>query len=150
VPEELVNSASPKLTLRFRGAGSTSLTQPFPSRLGLSLRFPARFYSPPSVSVLSMNCEHHNGFSVSFNELICTACSPNCACGKAVNNSNQPVNSSYFHFTPVNYSPFFASKNVGGEQVLLDTFQKNSRLSRSTGRLTIAQRFIAGLSTAIY
>jgi hypothetical protein len=45
-----VNSASPKLALRFRGAGSTSLTQPFPSRLGLSLRFPARFYSPPSVS----------------------------------------------------------------------------------------------------
>jgi hypothetical protein len=125
VPEELVNSASPKLALRFRGAGSTSLTQPFPSRLGLSLRFPARFYSPPSVSVLSMNCEQHNVFPDSYNELICTACSPNRACEKTVNNSNQPVKSSDFHFAPVNYSPRFASKKVGGEQVLLVTFQKD-------------------------
>jgi hypothetical protein len=124
VPEELVNSASPKLALRFRGAGSTSLTQPFPSRLGLSLRFPARFYSPPSVSVLSMNCEQHNGFLVSYNELICTACSPNRACEKSVNNSNQPVKSSDSHFAPVNYSPLFRGNKVCGEQVLLVTFQK--------------------------
>ena len=121
-----MNSASPKLSLRFRGAGSTSLTRPFPSRLGLSMRFPARFYSPPSVSVLSMNCGHHNGFPVSFNELICTVYSPNRACGKAVNNSNQPVKSDDSQFVPINYSPLFASKKVGGEQVLLFAFWKNS------------------------
>jgi len=73
-----------------------------------------------------MNCEYHNGFSVSFNELICTACSPNCACGKPVNNSNQTVKSSYFHFTPGNYSPLFRVKKVGGEQVSLVQFWKIS------------------------
>jgi hypothetical protein len=36
-PEELVNPASAKLLAKFlRGAASTSLTLPFPSRLGLS------------------------------------------------------------------------------------------------------------------
>jgi len=57
--EELVNSASvpepcdPVL----RGGESTSLTQPFPSHLGLSLRRLATFFRPPpAISVLSMNC----------------------------------------------------------------------------------------------
>jgi hypothetical protein len=126
VPEELVNSASPDLAIRFRGAGSTSLTRPFPSRLGLSLRFPARFYSPPAVSVLSMNCGHHTVFPVSFNELMSTACSPNRACGKPVNNSNQPVKSSDSHFTNTNYSPLFRVEKVGGEQVPLVKFWINS------------------------
>lgn len=36
VSEELVNSASANLAIRLRGVWSTSLTQPFPSRLGLS------------------------------------------------------------------------------------------------------------------
>jgi thiol-disulfide isomerase/thioredoxin len=125
VPEELVNSASPELTLRFRGAGSTSLTRPFPSRLGLSLRFPVRFYSPPSLSVLSMNWEQHTVFPASFNELICTACSPNSDCEKPVNNSNQRVKSSDSHFAPASYSPLFQIKKVCGEQVPLVKFWKN-------------------------
>jgi hypothetical protein len=109
----------------FRGAESTSLTRPFPSRLGLSLRFPVQFYSPPSVSVLSMNCGHLILFPVSFNELICTAYSPNRACGKPVNNSNQPVKSSDSHFADVNYSQLFQAKNGCGEQVPFVKFRKN-------------------------
>jgi len=71
-----------------------------------------------------MNCGHHSVFPVSFNELMSTACSPNRAGGKPVNNSNQPVKSSDSHFRPVNYSPFFQAKKVGGEQVLSVKFWK--------------------------
>jgi hypothetical protein len=56
--------------------------------------------------------------------LICTAYSPNRACGKPVNNSNQPVKSSDSRFAPVNYSPLFQVKKVGGEQVRLVVFKK--------------------------
>jgi hypothetical protein len=72
-----------------------------------------------------MNCGHHNGFPVSFNELICTACSPNRACGKPVNNSNQLVKSSESYFPFADYSPLFQGKKGGGEQVLLIVFWKN-------------------------
>jgi len=57
-----------------------------------------------------MNWEQHTVFPASFNELICTTCSPNRACGKLVNNSNQPVKSSDSRFAPVNYSPLFQVK----------------------------------------
>jgi len=45
-PEELVNSASPKLALRFRGARSTSLTWLFPGRPGLSCDVQLCCYPP--------------------------------------------------------------------------------------------------------
>jgi hypothetical protein len=91
-----------------------------------------------------MNWEQHSFFSVSFNELMSTACSPNRACGKLVNNSNQPVKSSSSRFAHANYSPLFRVKKVCGEQVLLDAFQKNLRLSRPAGRLTIASDLSLG------
>jgi hypothetical protein len=76
-------------------------------------------------SVLSMNWEQSSRFHFSYNDLICTACSPNRACGKCVNNANQPVKSSDSQFLNVNYSPLFSVKNTCGEQVLFWTFGKN-------------------------
>ena len=80
-------------------------------------------------SVLSMNCEYPNTVSRFAYELICTVCSPDCACGKPVNNANQPVNSSDSHFANGNYSPPFPVRNTPGEQVLFVAFRKN-RLTR--------------------
>jgi hypothetical protein len=42
-----------------------------------------------------------------------------------VNNSKQPVKSSDFHFSPVNYSPLFQARNGCGEQVPFAKFWKN-------------------------
>jgi hypothetical protein len=71
-----------------------------------------------------MNCVHHNVFSFSFNELICTACSPKPAGEKHVDNSNQPAKSMLFTFRPVNYSQPFRRKINCGEQVLAAAFRK--------------------------
>jgi hypothetical protein len=71
-----------------------------------------------------MNCGHHNLFFFPDNELICTACSPNRAGGKPVNNSNQPVKSSDSDFTNANYSQLFQARNGCGEQVLFAKFWK--------------------------
>jgi hypothetical protein len=71
-----------------------------------------------------MNWEQTNRFLFSFNDLICTAYSPNLACGKPVNSANQSVNTSDFRFFRVNYSPLFQVSNVCGEQVLFWIFEK--------------------------
>jgi hypothetical protein len=71
-----------------------------------------------------MNCGHHNVFSFSFNELICTACSLKQHGEKHVDNSNQRVKSMLFSFRPANYSQSFREKNRHGEQVLLPAFRK--------------------------
>jgi hypothetical protein len=42
-----------------------------------------------------------------------------------VNNANQPIKSSDFHFSNTNYSQLFQVKNACGEQVLFVTFRKN-------------------------
>ena len=65
LPEELVNPASGLCISRckLRGVAPTSLTRPFPGHPGLSLRCFANFFRPsPSISALSMNCEHHSDF----------------------------------------------------------------------------------------
>ena len=72
-----------------------------------------------------MNWEQSSRVLLSYNDLICTAYSPNRACGQRVNNANQPVKSSCSHFSNVNYSPHFQTGNTCGEQVLFVTFRKN-------------------------
>jgi hypothetical protein len=80
--------------------------------------------------VLSMNCEHHSANRESDNDLICTGCSPNRACGQPVNNAKPPVKSTRSHFANANYSQLFLAKNGRGEQVSSGALQKKSR---STG-----------------
>jgi hypothetical protein len=65
-----------------------------------------------------MNCRHHNLFPGCFNELMCTACSPERGVGSISNNSNPPVKSGMFNFAMENYSPLSRFKSAGGEQVL--------------------------------
>jgi hypothetical protein len=109
----------------FRGAVPTSLARLFPGHPGLSWNVRLNLSTSANRSVLSMNWEQSSRFLLSFNELICTGCSPNRACGKPVNNAKQPVNSSDSQFFKMNYSPRFLAKNACGEQVLYVTFQKN-------------------------
>jgi hypothetical protein len=45
--------------------------------------------------VHSMNCEHHNIYLISYNELMCTAYSPKFACEWFVNNKNEPIKSMF-------------------------------------------------------
>jgi hypothetical protein len=92
VPEELVNTASSA-----RPCGLVSEEPGQPACPGLSpvawdylWDFRPRFYSLPSVPVLSMNWAHHNLFLIPDNELICTAYSPEHVCEQLANNENQP------------------------------------------------------------
>jgi len=103
----------------------TSLARLFPGHPGLSWNVRLNLSTSADRSVLSMNWEQTNRFLLSFNDLICTAYSPNCACGKLVNNASQPVKSSDSQFVNVNYSPRFQVKDACGEQVLFVTFRKN-------------------------
>jgi hypothetical protein len=102
----------------------TSLARLFPGHPGLSWNVRLNLSTSAARSVLSMNWEQTNRFLFSFNDLICTAYSPNRACEKPVNNANQPVKSSDSHFANADYSPLFRAKNSRGEQVLLWKFEK--------------------------
>jgi hypothetical protein len=83
MPEELVNNASPELALRFQRSRVNQPDPTFP-------QFPRIIFEISGVnlirrrpfSVLSMNCQHNNKFFASYNELICTFCSPEFACEK--------------------------------------------------------------------
>ena len=87
-----------ELSLRFRGVEPTSLTQLFPGHPGLSWKRTASILLSAARFVLSMNCEQVSKFFSSFNELICTACSQNCACEEYVNKANKPMKSTLHAF----------------------------------------------------
>lgn len=121
-----MNYASPNLAIWFQRSRANQPDPTFPRSPGIILETDNFNLSITTARLVhSMNCEHHNKFFTSFNELICTACSPKTSREQPVKNSNQPVKSSDFHFAPVNYSQLFQAKNGCGEQVLFVKFRKN-------------------------
>jgi hypothetical protein len=65
-----------------------------------------------------MNWGQYNLFCAAFNELICTACSPECGRGEILNDSNQSIKSTVSWLATANYSPQLRIREAGGEQVL--------------------------------
>jgi hypothetical protein len=148
-PEELVNSASPELALRFVRSRVNQPDPAFPRLPGIIPERTTSILLSAVRSVLSMNCEHHINFHFSNNELICTACSPNRTCGQRVDNANHPDESMFFHFAKRNYSQPFQAKNACGEQVLFVTFQKNpTRQKFSLLQIPLARPLIVNQKTA--
>lgn len=80
-----------------------------------------------------MNCEHHNPNCFSYNDLICTAYSPEGKREQPVNNANQPVKSMCLLFSMANYSQLISTKFGGGEQVLFQEHEKNSLDKKISG-----------------
>ena len=119
----------------------TSLARLFPGHPGLSWNVRLNLSTSAARSVLSMNCEQSSRFHRSYNDLICTGCSPNYACEKPVNNANQSVKSSDSHLAKVNYSQHFQVRKARGEQVLFWKFQKNPRWRRRATIMSIGCQF---------
>ena len=82
-----------ELTLRFRGVEPISLTQLFPGHPGLSWKRTTSILLSAARFVPSMNCEQISKFFSSYNELICTACSPKYAGEEPVNKANKSMKS---------------------------------------------------------
>jgi hypothetical protein len=92
-PEELVNSASPELALRFQRSRVNQPDPAFPQSPGIILKrstsillFAARF-------VLSMNCNDSSRNFISAHKLICTVYSPKIRGEQTVNKLKSPMNS---------------------------------------------------------
>jgi len=77
-----------------RGAESTSLTQPFPSRLGLSWSRPSIIFRfSPTNSVLSMNWNETNMNNESDNDFLSTLYSPQPTLNGNIQHSFGPIKS---------------------------------------------------------
>jgi hypothetical protein len=137
-PEELVNSASPELALRFVRSRVNQPDPAFPRLPGIIPERTTSILLAAARSVLSMNCEHHINFHFSDNELICTACSPNRTCEKRVNNANHLDESMFFHIANGNYSQLFRLKNIRGEQVPFVKIRKNF-IRRKNSSISLAR-----------
>jgi hypothetical protein len=126
VPEEPVNYASPNLAIWFQRSRANQPDPTFPQSPGIILKTHSFNLSTATARLVhSMNYEHHNLNFFSYNDLICTACSPKTRGEQPVKNSNQPVKSSDSHFADANYSQLFQAENGCGEQVPLVKFWKN-------------------------
>ena len=121
-----MNYASPNLAIWFQRSRANQPDPTFPRSPGIILEtFSFNLSTATARLVHSMNCEHHNLNFISYNDLICTACSPKRACEQPVKNSKQPSNQSDLHFTNANYSQLFQAKNGCGEQVPIVKLWKN-------------------------
>jgi hypothetical protein len=131
VSEEPVNYASPPdLSIRFQRSQGNQPDPAFPQSPGIIFEMPDTSFFD-AVHPRSFNEHgHHNSICRADNELICTGCSPNCACEKFMDDTNQPVKSMPPQFTSANYSQFFRPENVCSEQVLFVVFQKKPALRR--------------------
>jgi hypothetical protein len=143
-----VNYASPNLAIWFQRSRANQPDPTFPQSPGIILETHSFNLSTATARpVHSMNCEHHNLNFISYNDLICTACSPKRACEQPVKNSKQAVKSSDSHFADVNYSQLFQAKNGCGEQVPFVKFWKNfvrQNFFVAERRMRIARRFNGG------
>jgi phosphatidylglycerophosphate synthase len=123
-PEELVNSASPELALRFVRSRVNQPDPAFPRSPGIIPEQTTSILLAAACSVLSMNCEHHNNFLFSDNELICTRCSLDFVCGQSVNNAIGSMISTEFIFTSQNYSQGFQMNTARVNKLCLRLFIK--------------------------
>jgi hypothetical protein len=92
-PEELVNSASPKLALRLLRSRINQPDPTFPQSPGIihgTLSFNLTLHRR---SVLSMNCEHSSRFSQTAHQLISTGYPPKSAGEERVDNFEKPIKS---------------------------------------------------------
>jgi hypothetical protein len=126
----------------FRGAGPTSLTRLFPSRLGLSWNGQLNLSTFTARSVLSMNCEHHNANHESDNELICTPCSPESAGEKHVSNARKPMKSMLPAFSPRPLFTAFLTLNSDGEKVCVLEFKKYRAVQGTNNAAQTQSRFL--------
>jgi hypothetical protein len=119
----------------FRGTGSTSLIRFFPSHLGLSWNGQLNLSTFTARSVLSMNCEHHSAKRPTDNELICTACSPECTGEKPVSNPGEAIKSMSTAHPDRELFTVFRSRNPGCEKVCVpENEKKRGKIKKAVRR----------------
>jgi hypothetical protein len=123
-PEELVNSASPKLALRFVRSQINQPDLTFPQSPGIILKRTTSILLSAARFVLSMNCKHHIMVPVFAYDLICTTYPPKTCGEQRVNNSDSPLKSRLPAISAIKLFTAKRRKKTGGEQVQFGNLQK--------------------------
>jgi hypothetical protein len=121
-PEELVNSASPKLALRFQRNRVNQPDPIFPQSPGIILKRTTLILPAAVHFVLSMNCNDSNRKFISAHKLICTVYSPKLRREQGVSNSFSPLFSTAPAKALVELFTGKIQKKSGGEQVSAGNF----------------------------
>ena len=116
-PEELVNSASPKLALRFVRSQINQPDLTFPQSPGIILKRTTSILLSAARFVLSMNWKHLITVPVFAYVLICTTYPPKTLCEQQVNNSNPPLKSRLPTILAIELFTARRQRKTGGEQV---------------------------------
>jgi len=90
-PEELVNSASPELALRFQRSQINQPDLTFPQSPGIILKRTTSILLSAARFVLSMNWKYSSRKFISAHKLICTVYSPKKSGEQTVNKLKTPM-----------------------------------------------------------
>jgi len=125
MPEELVNSASPELALRFQRSRVNQPDPTFPQSPGIILKRTTSILLAAARFVLSMNWKHSSRNLFSAHKLICTIYSPEKRGEQAVNKRETPIKSRHQAIQRRQLFTGKTDRKSGGEQVLFFTFKKS-------------------------
>ena len=118
-----MNSASPKLALRFVRSQINQPDLTFPQSPGIILKRTTSILLSAARFVLSMNCKHHIMVPVFAYDLICTTYPPKMRGEQRVNNSDSPLKSRLPAFQALELFTEKQPEKTGGEQVSAGIFE---------------------------
>jgi hypothetical protein len=147
-PEELVNSASPELALRFQRSQINQPDLTFPQSPGIILKRTTSILLSAARFVLSMNRRHFSRNFISAHKLICTVYSPKIRGEQAVNKLKTPMKSRLQTILTIELFTGKMPKKSGGEQVaekIFENFQPAKMIRRvGNARKDFCPRKVAG------
>ena len=118
-----MNSASPKLALRFMRSQINQPDLTFPQSPGIILKRTTSILLSAARFVLSMNCKHHSRIFRTDYDLICTTCPPKTRGEQQVNNSDSPLKSRLSAIVACELFTEKQPEKTGGEQVSAGIFE---------------------------